>query len=319
MADTPGDMPYRHRNPPFTACRPPGGAPARRPLSRPGGATSPAPRVVRFADLLLQAVMGGSWVLRLSCPDAQFTDAPPRGPVFGAQAPPEAYRCCGHGTGEPLGDGQEAVGGTGGDGQGHRCRSGEQRGGRDHRIPPSPTGRPVGGPGRCRRNPRSRRDAARHPGWEPHGVTHRVPSHSGLAPTGWVPALPFALPGHARGAVVDTVSGVSAGRAEHGFASMPLTWAATARIRPSGCPSSIGQAKDMATVHMYVVLTPISDFSGCGGQPSAQGPAHSPSSVSPSSSIALRRTIRSTTSGSRWPIWASPTWRDSGQVESEWG
>lgn len=49
------------------------------------------------------------------------------------------------------------------------------------------------------------------------------------------------------------------------------------------------------------------------------GPAHSPSFVRPSSSIAFRRTMRSTTSGSRWPICASPTCRDSGQVESEWG
>lgn len=44
-----------------------------------------------------------------------------------------------------------------------------------------------------------------------------------------------------------------------------------------------------------------------------------PSGVSPSSSIALPRTIRSTTSGARWPICASPTSRDFGQVESEWG
>ncbi|MDX3642479.1 hypothetical protein [Streptomyces sp. MB09-02B] len=126
-------------------------------------------RVVQFADLLLQAVMGGSWVLQLSCPDAQFTDAPPRGPVFGAQAPPEAYRCCGHGKGEPLGDGQEAVGRAGGDGQGGWCRSGEQRGGRHNQIPPSPTGKPAVGPGGCHRNPRSRRDAARHPGGNPMG------------------------------------------------------------------------------------------------------------------------------------------------------
>jgi hypothetical protein len=48
-------------------------------------------------------------------------------------------------------------------------------------------------------------------------------------------------------------------------------------------------------------------------------PFHSPSSVSPSSSMALRRTIRSTTSASRCPICASPTSRDLGQVESECG
>lgn len=50
-----------------------------------------------------------------------------------------------------------------------------------------------------------------------------------------------------------------------------------------------------------------------------QAPAQSPSAVNPSSSIALPRTIRSTTSGARWPIWDSPTSRDFGQVESEWG
>lgn len=48
-------------------------------------------------------------------------------------------------------------------------------------------------------------------------------------------------------------------------------------------------------------------------------PAQSPSPVSPSSSIAFPRTIRSTTSGGRCPIWASPTSFDFGQVESEWG
>lgn len=49
------------------------------------------------------------------------------------------------------------------------------------------------------------------------------------------------------------------------------------------------------------------------------GPPQRPSGVRPSSSMALPRTIRSTTSGSRCPIWASPTSRDLGQVESEWG
>ncbi len=48
-------------------------------------------------------------------------------------------------------------------------------------------------------------------------------------------------------------------------------------------------------------------------------PGHSPSAVSPSRSMALPRTMRSTTSGSRCPICASPTSRDLGQVESEWG
>ncbi len=52
------------------------------------------------------------------------------------------------------------------------------------------------------------------------------------------------------------------------------------------------------------------------------GTAHGtqrPSGVSPSRSIAFPRTIRSTTSGARWPIWASPTSFDRGQVESECG
>lgn len=48
-------------------------------------------------------------------------------------------------------------------------------------------------------------------------------------------------------------------------------------------------------------------------------PGHSPSSVSPSSSMAFPRTIRSTTSGARCPICASPTSRDLGQVLSECG
>ncbi len=49
------------------------------------------------------------------------------------------------------------------------------------------------------------------------------------------------------------------------------------------------------------------------------GPSHRPAGVRPRRSIALPRTIRSTTSGARWPICASPTSRDFGQVESEWG
>ncbi len=55
------------------------------------------------------------------------------------------------------------------------------------------------------------------------------------------------------------------------------------------------------------------------GQAAHRDPCHSPSPVSPSSSIAFPRTIRSTTSAGRCPICASPTSRDLGQVESECG
>ncbi len=53
--------------------------------------------------------------------------------------------------------------------------------------------------------------------------------------------------------------------------------------------------------------------------PHPHRPGHNPSGVRPRRSMALPRTMRSTTSGSRWPIWDSPTSRDLGQVESEWG
>ncbi len=63
---------------------------------------------------------------------------------------------------------------------------------------------------------------------------------------------------------------------------------------------------------------------GYGGHPAPRArahaaPAHSPSGVSPSSSMALPRTIRSTVSSGRCPIWASPTSLERGQVESECG